>query len=27
VPVRSPLAVIPADNDFDRVPAVLEEAS
>ncbi|CAH0205952.1 Oligopeptide transport ATP-binding protein OppD [Microbacterium oxydans] len=27
VPVRSPLAVIPADNDFDQVPAVLEEAS
>jgi len=27
VPVRSALAVIPADNDFDRVPAVLEEAS
>ena len=27
VPVRSPLAVIPADNDFDAVPAVLEEAS
>lgn len=27
VPVRSPLAVIPADNDFDSVPAVLEEAS
>jgi ABC-type dipeptide/oligopeptide/nickel transport system ATPase component len=25
VPVRSPLAVIPADNDFDQVPAVLEE--
>lgn len=27
VPVRSALAVIPADNDFDTVPAVLEEAS
>jgi ABC-type dipeptide/oligopeptide/nickel transport system ATPase component len=27
VPVRSALAVIPADNDFDAVPAVLEEAS
>ncbi|GGM64064.1 ABC transporter ATP-binding protein [Microbacterium saperdae] len=27
VPVRSALAVIPADNDFDMVPAVLEEAS
>lgn len=27
VPVRSPLAVIPAVNDFDSVPAVLEEAS
>ncbi|MFJ2369332.1 ABC transporter ATP-binding protein [Microbacterium sp. NPDC087665] len=27
VPARSALAVIPADNDFDRVPAVLEEAS
>lgn len=27
VPVRSALAVIPADNDFDRVPAFLEEAS
>lgn len=27
VPVRSPLAVIPANNDFDSVPAVLEEAS
>ncbi|WEK60889.1 MAG: ABC transporter ATP-binding protein [Candidatus Microbacterium colombiense] len=27
VPVRSPLAVIPPDNDFDTVPAVLEEAS
>ncbi|GAB3595630.1 ABC transporter ATP-binding protein [Microbacterium tumbae] len=26
VPVRSPLAVIPADNDFADVPAVLEEA-
>lgn len=26
VPVRSPLAVIPADNDFDKVPAVLEGA-
>lgn len=26
VPVRSPLAVIPADNDFDEVPAVLEDA-
>lgn len=27
VPVRSPLAVIPAVNDFAEVPAVLEEAS
>lgn len=27
VPVRSALAVIPPDNDFDQVPAVLEEAS
>jgi ABC-type dipeptide/oligopeptide/nickel transport system ATPase component len=27
VPVRSPLAVIPAINDFDEIPAVLEEAS
>lgn len=27
VPVRSPLAVIPAVNDFADVPAVLEEAS
>lgn len=27
VPVRSPLAVIPALNDFAEVPAVLEEAS
>ncbi len=27
VPVRSPLAVIPPDNDFLQVPAVLEEAS
>lgn len=27
VPTRSPLAVIPADNDFDSVPAILEEAS
>ncbi|WP_285027116.1 ABC transporter ATP-binding protein [Plantibacter sp. ME-Dv--P-122b] len=25
VPVRSPLAVIPVDNDFDEAPAVLEE--
>jgi peptide/nickel transport system ATP-binding protein len=25
VPVRSPLAVIPADNDFADAPAVLEE--
>lgn len=25
VPVRTPLAVIPADNDFDLIPAVLEE--
>ncbi|MGO1506864.1 MAG: ABC transporter ATP-binding protein [Microbacteriaceae bacterium] len=27
VPVRSPLAVIPAENDFDQVPAILEEVS
>ena len=27
VPARTPLAVIPADNDFDDAPAVLEEAS
>jgi peptide/nickel transport system ATP-binding protein len=27
VPVRSPLAVIPVDNDFADVPAVLREAS
>lgn len=27
VPVRSPLAVLPADNDFHEVPAVLEEVS
>ena len=26
VPVRSPLAVIPAENDFDEVPAILEES-
>lgn len=27
VPSRSPLAVIPAENDFDHVPALLEEVS
>lgn len=27
VPVRSPLAVIPADNDFAEIPAVLEDVA